>query len=403
MNLKNVSILLVLGTCAAGLMFQNCAPGFQMSFNEESLKVTDTSTKRMGIDANAETFLIQSAGQNSSGIVLRNLDRFEREFQDRYKPKTEFSISDSPNDLASHCLASAAAIKRARGGAKFEDSYLSDLELTLKRSSAKLVSISSRWRAGWGEPPGANQLVTRDLPNETAFSFDTGLPLLCLAEASRLIPNTPALKSLGRSVASSWSNEKGYKKTNSFCEGCGYFWYAHHPKLNGLYVKNTSIIMAPGMLMTGQDANNNIIIDAGRGAMLSQTKEIDSRSNYYYWSVLEPGYQDTGRKWDPHNYLEAFSLFYAGQIAQAKSSICTSIKHYETWSKRGLEQLSGDKLEAHKYRIRLSACHFARVSDEAEKSCDSQVLVGNENLGAYIAMGLVMDYWPAKDYRELCR
>lgn len=400
--MKSHVVVAILLAITLPIAFQNCASPKEISdpsagsmaqelaATEESETQTFEETYNNGTRSVSENTREPGAIPGADAKVSRPLDIYEQEFVNRFRIKDSFAGVVEPNAVAHSCLAAAGVLRRAADGAAFSPEFLESMRKVLRISSQRVFSLASRWDDGWGEPPGANQLEQRDLPEKTSFSWDTGLPLLCLREASVLLERQNfAEKSLD--VAKAWIGSKGYRRVPELCEDCGYFWYALHSKLKGLYIKNTSVLMAAPMILVGQASQNENVEKAGRGAMLSQVKEV-AKKNFHYWGVEEPGWNDE-RKWDGHNYIEAIALLRAGYAAKNRNAICAAVDQYETWSRGG----SGSE---HQERVVYAACFFARHSDLAKGDCKKHVMGKDGKLNAIVAPGLVTSFQTPQNLLE---
>lgn len=192
----------------------------------------------------------------------------------------------SANDLGWDCL--AATELAARGDARatgrlrlLVGALLPDLVKTPQGSPAGwTATISDTKRCPRGGYDAFGDATCN--PPGTAYAFQSGLGIACLARAAGPL-GEPRLLDTARQVLASW---EPLATTRAPCRGCIYFPASNHANDAGRYVRNMNVFIAFGAASVGA-AGDAKAMQIARAAMASELAE-QARGNKGYLGVLDP-------------------------------------------------------------------------------------------------------------------
>ena len=331
-----------------------------------------------------------------AGPVTRPLDSFEELFASKFSPRTEPSaIADHPpSALGIHCLGAALALRRAREGAAFDPSFVSELQSALELNADRLVELSPNFVGGWGEGEARDWFSDGSTnPADVADGYNTAYATWCLSEAAHTLQTSDPVRATTyrdlveqRLAAYRNAGYAGPGDANQHCTDCGYFWYTVHSNDEGRYVKNINSLMGATSLVLDLYGNDDASENAGRQATRSHSREIgtDGDKNLNYLSRLDPLYDPAKQVNNTHNYIESYVMLRAGEVLRSATYICRALGQYRAWSPQ--------VLSSQPTQVAYASCHFARRDAEALSRCQAWVDSGKglTNLGG---VGLVMEYW----------
>lgn len=191
----------------------------------------------------------------------------------------------SANDLGWDCLAATelAAAGEPRAAAR--------LRVIVTKLQGDMIKSAHGKPLGWTAStvdkrcPGGGYDAFQDRscnPPDTAYAFQSGLGIACLARASKPLGD-PALLATARQVLGSW---QAFLLAKTPCPDCLYFQTSSSANDAGRYVRNMNVFMAFGAASLGA-AGDAEAMRIARRAMASELAE-SARGNKGYLGALDP-------------------------------------------------------------------------------------------------------------------